>query len=347
MMFERYPDYRMNVYPTHRPYSVPDRIYEATIKNATRCSITEDEMGFRGAKGGIPFPIPKSGAEAMHNHLTVYKADSYTMSAKSLVVFPDGDMQAAGSVSIWVQYPFHAKVTQGDFRTIRLFATYDEPARRKGELVMFYDPVDWSKDDRKVWQYLTGQRRVRRAPSLAYDTPNRSTGNMSTYDDIYMFIGKLDRYDWKLHGRKEMFMRFNNYRYDHIPHKEYLTGRFMNPDYDRWELHRVWVVEATLKEGSRHIYGRRMLYLDEDSWFVLYHDKFDNRGNLWRTQNINLQQLYGQDSVHGRDYQYYDHTSENYATEAINNPDKPGYRINVPIPDKYYTVEHMRRMGRR
>ena len=56
----------------------------------------------------------------------------------------------------------------------------------------------------------------------------------------------------------------------------------MNPDHLRYELHRVWVVDATLKKGERHIYKRRTFYIDEDSWQILLVDQYDNRDQLWR-----------------------------------------------------------------
>ena len=50
----------------------------------------------------------------------------------------------------------------------------------------------------------------------------------------------------------------------------------------RYELHRVWVVEATLKEGMRHINARRTFYLDEDSYQIVLIDHYDGRQQLWR-----------------------------------------------------------------
>ena len=50
----------------------------------------------------------------------------------------------------------------------------------------------------------------------------------------------------------------------------------------RWELHRVWVVEATLKPGKRHIYHKRTFYVDEDSWAAVAADSYDARGQLYK-----------------------------------------------------------------
>nr|BFE97371.1 hypothetical protein GCM10020185_79070 [Pseudomonas brassicacearum subsp. brassicacearum] len=50
----------------------------------------------------------------------------------------------------------------------------------------------------------------------------------------------------------------------------------------RWEKHRVWVVEATLKSGKRHVVPRRTYYVDEDSWQILMADGYDAQGKLGR-----------------------------------------------------------------
>jgi hypothetical protein len=57
----------------------------------------------------------------------------------------------------------------------------------------------------------------------------------------------------------------------------------VNPEYVRWELHRVWVVEATLKQGQRHQAPKSRYYLDEDTWGALLGDRWDANGQLWKT----------------------------------------------------------------
>ncbi|MNJ62043.1 hypothetical protein D3C77_578630 [compost metagenome] len=54
----------------------------------------------------------------------------------------------------------------------------------------------------------------------------------------------------------------------------------------RWELHRVWEVEATVAGGKRHAVAKRKFYFDEDSWMVLLMDGYDSEGKLWRTTQI-------------------------------------------------------------
>ena len=72
---------------------------------------------------------------------------------------------------------------------------------------MLVDPLDIGTKDRRAWSYLPGQRRVKVAPDLAYDTPNPGTAGATTFDDTFIFNGSMDRFDFKLVGKKEMSSR--------------------------------------------------------------------------------------------------------------------------------------------
>jgi len=76
--------------------------------------------------------------------------------------------------------------------------------------------------------------------------------------------------------------------------KDLITPSTINPDYERYELHRVWVLEGNLKSGVRHIYAKRLLYADEDTWLTLTADNYDSRGQLWRVNLVNF--FYSQES---------------------------------------------------
>ena len=123
------------------------------------------------------------------------------------------------------------------------------------------------------------------APDIAYDTPSPVTSGMTTYDDSFMYNGKMDRYDFKLVGKKEIVVPYNDYKLVYNTKiDDVLKPKFVNPDAVRWELHRVWVVEATLKPDSRHIYAKRRFYIDEDTWIAVATDAYDARGNYFRAR---------------------------------------------------------------
>ena len=82
-----------------------------------------------------------------------------------------------------------------------------------------------------------------------------------------MFNGAPDRYDWKLIGKKELYIPYNAYRLDspQLKYSDIIKPGHINRDLTRYELHRVWEVEATLKTGERHIYAKRHFFIDEDT----------------------------------------------------------------------------------
>ena len=174
---------------------------------------------------------------------------------------------------------------------------------------------------RRGWQYLPGQRRVKLAPDIAYDTPNPGSAGASTYDDAWVFNGAMDRYDFKLVGKKEMIIPYNTYKLNY--HKEaadITTPHFVNPDLMRWELHRVWVVEATLKPGKRHIYSKRTFYLDEDSWIALASDEYDASGKLYRGSFAHLAYSYDVQAPNSDNHMIYDFVSGSYNITGIYGP---------------------------
>lgn len=352
-MLKKYPDtYRLNVYKTRRTQAVPEWVYANTFKNATRAVLTEDHLGVTGAYGGIPFPIPKKGEEVIFNHILRYSGASRTGPFYSGIVNANGIFIAGGGGKDFEQYPYYFKdqsleTFNGDIWY--MLNDFSRPARRKGELLVARDPLNKSQRQRKAWSYLPGQRRVRRAPSIEYDTPNPSYSGMVVYDDGFMFNGNIDRFDWKIIGKKEKYIPYNCYKLHNASPEEIIMKGHANPNVIRWELHRVWVLEANLKSGRRHIYGKRIFFIDEDSWNILMKDQYDGRGNLWRTSvamSWNHYDLPGNILISIFDY---DFQKKEYAAEALLNWDKE-YIIHYPdtgIDEKLFTPEYLRKLGRR
>jgi hypothetical protein len=129
---------------------------------------------------------------------------------------------------------------------------------------------------------------VRKAPEIQYDTPDSSSNGIANYDENYGFDGALDRYDWKLLGKKEILIPYNGNKLRNTPARVAHGPKFINPDVLRWELHRVWVVEATLHPGARNVVARRRLYVDEDTWIIGIVDCYDASNAIYKMdQNFN------------------------------------------------------------
>ena len=168
------------------------------------------------------------------------------------------------------------------------------PARLAGEVLLVQETLDQSIENRRAWVYNAGQRRVRRAPNVAFDNPGTNSDNLRTSDQFDLYNGSPQRYDWTLVGKKEILVPYNSYKLDlnTLKYSDILKKNHINPDVARYELHRVWVVDSKLKAGQSHLYSRRTLYVDEDSWHIVAVDCYDSRGQLYRVQEGHVIQYY-------------------------------------------------------
>ena len=282
-LLTKYPTFHLDVYPTHRTVAFPKFVTDNTLKAATTAKTTNDGRSFSGAHAGFPFPIPKDGYEAMWNHLVRFNGVAYENKYRNLSVDSSGHASLTTEGNSIQEYPYWDEAQADSDTYWRIKLSYTGPARRAGEALQLFDPLDLGTKDRRAWIYLPGQRRVKVAPDLSFDTPNPGTAGSTTFDDTFIFNGSMDRFDFKLVGKKEMLVPYNDYRAVYQSTQDtLLTPNHLNPDLVRWELHRVWVVEATLREGKRHVYSKRTFYLDEDSWAALASDEYDGRGQLYR-----------------------------------------------------------------
>jgi len=286
-LFTRFPDYRMEVYPTRRSATAPAWVYENVFRNATRARPAPEGLAFgvEGAVGGVPFPIPKSGLEVVWNHLLALWGPAREAYLSTYVVSSAGDIDLGVSSREVADFPYYdAKATPDSFgpyyfKTRRI---QDAPAAKAGEGYLAWQPINTARNKFAAWRYVPGEGRVRRGPSLSYDTPDPDASGFQTLDEYYVFFGGPDRYDWELKGKQEMIVPYNNNRLHSLQARDVLGPQHEKPEALRYELHRVWVVEAKLAKGKSHIVPRRRLYVDEDTWFALYSDSWDDEGRLWK-----------------------------------------------------------------
>ena len=325
-LLKRYPTTRVDVYPTHRNAVFPKRILDNTAKNATGAKTIDDGVAMENVLPGYPFPMAKTGNEAIWNHNLRYTGIAQNAKFDTWNVDSAGVPTLATTGQIYYEYPLFnpAKTDMAkpndNYLMIKLF--YLGPARRAGEGLLVKDAVNPLVQPRRAWQYLPGQRRVKLAPDIAYDTPNPGNAGLATYDDAFVYNGAQDRYDFKLVGKKEMYVPYNNYRLRRVKDAaEANKPNHVNPDLVRWELHRVWVVEATLKPGKRHIYAKRTFYLDEDTWVALASDQYDARGQLFVSALSFMVFLPDVQGIDAGNHMFYNFTVGGYSLTGMSGPD--------------------------
>ena len=344
-LLEKYPEYRLDVYPTRRTAAAPQWVYDATLKNATNAKIINDGVGFEGAYGGIPFPIPKNGIEVTWNHRLAWAGDDAEHQGSAWIKVAQGkEALLASKFDTWFTRPYYDKngsAAKFDGVAMKNKIRNFEPASKNGESIVGWTNV--ATGEYPVWQYLVGQRRVRKAPSLAHDSPNIITSGMGSMDEVFGLSGTMDRHDLKLVGKKELLVPYNNNRAAAANPEEVLGINHLNPDLIRWELHRVWVVEATLKAGSRHVVPKRMYYFDEDSWNLLLSDGWDAKGQLWKSY-VSLTLLAPDiPALVGNvvNWGAYNLLSGEYYMSTTTFGSKKQYKITDPKPSSFFDSESM------
>ncbi len=317
-LIKAYKGYKLDVYPSHRSCPAPDIVAERTKKNATYARIGDDGWRLEQAYGaGVPFPIPKSGVEVLWNYKTRYTGLGRRAQISALMPDKEGSIVETKQW-FFEMYPFNdpKTTTLKDVEGIDSKLLYDvlSPPSRAGEGYLIHAYLDKPQD---AWIYFPGQRRVRRSPTFAYDNPIAGFDNLYFVDQINMFTGAPDRYDFKLVGKKEMIVPYNSYKLIDKKNKfkDMLGPEYVKRDFMRYETHRVWVVEAAVKGDKRHSFAKRVFYIDEDSWALLHVDMYDAKGNLWRVQEGSLWAAPEVGACMSYEYQMYDLVARRYVTD--------------------------------
>lgn len=352
-MFEVYPEtYKMNIYQTRRSASFPEIFYKETAKNAPNVELVQGGNGIKGSAIGVPFPVPKNGLEVIWNHITRYRGVAVKRWGGQAAPTANGSYTLIGfDEQLMIKYAEPTATPQKLEDTNVLFKFKQKvtsPARLAGTALLVHETMDQVKTPRQAWTYNTGQRRVRRAPNVAYDAPGTASDGLRTTDDFDMFNGSPDRYNWELKGKKELYIPYNSYKMhaDSVEYDDLLKPGHLNPDYLRYEKHRVWVVEATLKDGVNHIYKRRTFFIDEDSWQIHVADLYDNRDQLYRVAFAHGLNYYEVPTHWSTLDIYHDLNSRRYIAIGLDNQEEM-YSFGENFSDREFTPAALRREGRR
>jgi len=350
-MLERYPTFRMDIYPSHRDFNYSPRMIEKAAWNARHTELSNGVESVSHYTGGIAFPIPQNAEQVLWNPRTNYCHHSANGSVELWGVFANGERSL--EVSEFTQsLPFNnpanpiptTEEVVGSYIAYS-YTTYTAPSRKKGEAIVVQEPIDFKASKRNAWIYKPEIRRVRKAPAIAYDNPVPPGGLMTT-DDQKGFNGAFDRYNYELLGKREIYIPYDNYGFNDPSIgsvDDRLTINHVNPDYIRFELHRVWVVEGTLAPGKRHIYKKRRWYIDEDSWNPVMTDAFDSRDNLWRVSFLLSEYQYDIECYEKHAQIFHDLPSGHYVI-SFSQFELPPFDYSGPYRDKsFYTPANLRK----
>jgi hypothetical protein len=351
--------YRMDVYPTRRTCSSPDFVVENTRKNAAGgAKLGADGWSLAEATmPGIPFPMPQNGAQAMWNAKMKYAGIGLDMPRLYTALSPRkgaSEWIAATSNQTYF-YPWGKKgstplsqLPQIEYYT---YFAYESPTALAGQALVF---ANYSNTASETFYYFPGQRRVRRMPTYAYDAPQIGFENQYTMDEPRVFNGTMDRFDWKLVGKKEMLVGYNAFgMYDPaLKFEAVAKADAVDAAQRRYELHRVWVVEATVKQGVRHVAPKRTFYIDEDSWSLVASDDYDAQGKLWKLREAFVIPVFETGSCDNPAFVQYNLAEGRYLVDQAPLASGKDFRwvVDAKEPrfrENFYTADNLRAISER
>jgi hypothetical protein len=350
-LLKQFPSMELPIYETHRSASYPDYVYEGIKNNTETAKLMKFGAGVEGSRISSPFPIPQNGLEVLWNHTLRFRGQSMSYEASTVHV------NSAGSRAVTLRdYKYYFAFSDPELSTSdlnnKIFFLKRKtlaPSSQAGGITLVHETLDQVRSPRKSWIYVPGQRRVRRTPDLNHDTPDIATDSLRTIDQVDMFNGAPTYYDWKLIGKQEMYIPYNSYLL-HDPKLtiEDITGpAHLNPKLLRYEAHRVWVVEATLRVGLQHRYAKRRYYFDEDSWSIVYAEEYDESGELWQFSEAHLINYYEVPLMFSTLENTYDFKDGRYFVEGIDNDRGATYDYSVDYSKREFTTSAVRREARR
>jgi hypothetical protein len=348
-LFNRFPDtYKMNVFQTRRTFANPQFVYDATFRNATSATLGGNGESLENAITGIPFPIPGSAQEVMWNHKVRFQDVSKRRWNNQFAVTTAGDYNLV-KIQEDAKFPYsYPDATPEKLSNVIIYFLQitTSPARLAGTILLVHETMDQVKEARRAWQYNPGQKRLRRAPNVGYDNPGTASDGLRTNDQLDMFNGAMDRYTWRLVGKRELYVPANSYvvHSDKYKYRDIVKRNHINQDLPRYELRRCWVVDSTLRAGTSHTYKRRTFYLDEDGWQIVAVDIYDNRDQLWRVMEAHTVMAYDKPYLMSIGETTYDLQSSRYLVMALNNEDDE--TVTREFPDTYFDPSNVSKLAR-
>ncbi|MEM8792279.1 MAG: DUF1329 domain-containing protein [Pseudomonadota bacterium] len=349
-LIKRYPNYFINVYPTHRIFDIPSEAKQHIKNEVGSIATTGGGQGLSGLNlSSVAFPFPENGVEALWNHLTRYRSAAFARTYMQAPVQSNGAYTLQRLKDTTIFRPTLMGNPDNENMLLKFMQEILAPARLEGNVLLVHDYIDQVRDPRAAWVYNAGQRRVRRAPNIAYDGPGTAAEGMRTTDDFDLFNGSPDKYDWVLKGKREMYVPANSFALadPELTYEELLGEKHINQKYPRYELRRVYEIEGTLQDDERHIYGKRTYYLDEDSWFIVLGDLYDSRGELWRVREGHSGIESNAKVVLPLGEPVYDLQAGRYLALSFLSEENPQFSFDVDLSDRDFTPGALRRAGKK
>ncbi len=343
---------------------------EATEKYAGQVKLAPDGRSLQGHVAGLPFPNidpndPNVALKIMWN----YEYKPFVTDDLDLRNF-DADTGTISDSPLSIERHFILDHLRTLFYTARIYVDpkpvllpNSENVRNKASLHPILEPFDlkgvgvtsirYLDPDRQddTWLYLPTLRRVRRLSSA--QRSDALFGQDTDVDSYYGYAGQIPWFNWKFLGDKKILATYHAEKFP----VEYCPGGGDFAYCDTWEPRDVWVIEGTPKQ-PQYAYGKRVLFIDKESYFIAYSDIYDKAGQLWKVWLNNwgfrpkvaptYGDTYGSDMPFQASISMVD-TQLTHATRAAlpstKFPGEPGWYYNqgakTGLTEEFFTIAHM------
>ena len=272
-----------------------DRGYrEATEKYSGQVKLAPDGRSLIGHVAGMPFPNidpndPQIAVKIMWN----FESRPYRTDDLDLRNFDSFTGPVSDSGPMQAERHFLIDHLRTLWYTKRIYVDpkpdlpNTDGVRSKQSLHPILEPFDlkgvgsssirYVSPDRQddTWLYLPSLRRVRRLSSA--QRSDALFGQDTDVDSYDGYSGQIAWFDWKYLGDKEVLGSFHSEAFP----TEACEGAGDFIFCDTWEKRKVYVVEGVPKM-PQYAYGKRLLFLDKETYYIPFTDIFDRSGQLWK-----------------------------------------------------------------
>lgn len=345
-LFERYDSYALPVYGSRRSYAAPAAWYAGTAQNATRAFLDAPEGAPQKAVGGVPFPVPADGNEAIWNHRLRWRGPGRERCYVNADVPPQG---SSAELTRFCEQALYRPIEAPPERHAGQVLAFVEravlgPDKLRGALKLIYDTL---LPPALAWQLSPGQLFIARTSLVGNDTPALGSEGLLSEDQAEGYNGSPARYAWKLEGKAEIYVPYNAYRLHGagLAYTGLLNPHHLNPQATRYELHRVWRLSGKCRPQQQCLYPRRTLYLDEDGWEVLLAESYDFEDRLVVFQEVHTLMAYDRQVLVPALETVYDLRAGRYMVAGMGNQE-PEVKLEAPDRDDF-DADSARRWARR
>lgn len=280
---------------------MPTAYSAATEKFAPQVKLGADTIALENYVAGLPFPVldtsdPQAGVKIAWNVVASWRAtddlDVRGLTAETGQITDSGEFRVETTFKVPRYRELHyfgrvyvAPVPRlsdvSGFMFSGLVESIQEPIDLRNTALLRRRPNDGTSDD--VWIYSPMLGKARRVPSSeVFKAPFGQDFDM---DSLWGFSGRVEDMQWKLVGETVVLAPVHA-----RPESVHWLPTAVGFD-DSWEPRRVYVVEATPR-SPKYDYGKRILYVDRESFSVVYSDIYDQSGQLAKVL-VNLISFHG------------------------------------------------------